>query len=983
VTEALHWFIPARRAVVRIPLNYGALINAWRSELLRCEAALMRWYDLDEEGIDAGLAAIEQWQRTFFDDAGHIVAPRDGEVTLDTPPYHFKPRLWKGPHRVLVESALGPDEPGDRMFEPVETVDPPLSLTAQREVDNQGAPLLMGDVVELPLFKFLAAAGRADFGTYPTYEDVFQFNPTGNYLLGTSLDEGGDVEPLMHDNLTAMRFQTLLGCMMGSFYHPEPVFLNTPRAVIAEIPASLAPTPAPEEPPDPLAELIADVKRVYAIVRVDADNLFKQELTKSEKLQPDWPLVNSTTRSKLRQWAGQRYKSSPAPRAFLYRINKRVEELSAEDDRSVNEEIELALVMDLHLRVIARLSEWMLEVDEMITSDEWKAFEHVPADFRLLEAELASTMSVRPSCGAVCLDEHARLDFCTVIKALGEKLAELEKLQAAKDPDLPSGSGSSAPAVHARGMIYAGTLFGASHRNGYKGPDAWHFYTNGWCRNKQGLPARCLATKEGLSRLPKNQPVTPGSVCSDTTLLLLNFMVRNHGPDANSVWGKGAVGRTMRAREEGRHYVIHDHYEYVPREDIAALAPEVTAEEQLAALAGLIEDTRALRATVHGETSFWSACLAEARALPTWSHISDKVRENLDKYETATLWGCGPPAGLMHFLSKGLKSAGGEAYDALIHRHDALVAGAVEFDRQLTELMGTKEWGIFLKVGTTITKRQTEIAELSEYSGTGFAGYYADNHKRGRRLGRAIWLLDKALKNKISKLEKRLDQPEKLKDQVGGIVDMSDHLGEVNNVSLNGHEWALVRLRSHDAMLAETELPRAGALSAFHPLSGKPFFDSSCHPKGQLYVFEQSSSLSRTTDADGNRHSWMGAAPFHWRKVEGNLFLIEPTGNSVKFYEATRTRSKKLVGITKLADVDQLAALHQSGPVFRPMLIHPTTKPAGQGKRDKRTLAESRMVKNGGLLYESRALPYPTLNEVRGAYAEHSEALQQVKTLVD
>ena len=141
----------------------------------------------------------------------------------------------------------------------------------------------------------------------------------------------------------------------------------------------------------------------------------------------------------------------------------------------------------------------------------------------------------------------------------------------AADGTLPdSGGASEGPRIHARGMVYAGVLYCAGFKRYYEGPEAWHYYSHGWCRSSDDTLPNALLYGEGLDSFSYDFFVTPGSSCSDTALLLTNYVVRNHGEAGKGIWGKSSVGQTMRAASDGTYYEIQSHYDYMTPEDVGA-----------------------------------------------------------------------------------------------------------------------------------------------------------------------------------------------------------------------------------------------------------------------------------------------------------------------------------------------------------------------------------------------------------------------------
>lgn len=791
MNEALLWIVPGRRAVVRATLSYRALILAWRDELARCGAAIRRWYGgIGEADYDDALGEIDDWAAAFFRDGHAVNVPRDGagdadEATVDTRVPHFKARLWKGPLRVLREADGVDVESRESIHDPLVTERPRLVLSERRrEVENPDAPFLMGDVIELPLWKILGLSGREDYGRPPAYDDVFGFNPDGSYLLNTSLTrEGGSAVPL-HDNLVAMRFQLLLGCLLGSFYHGRPVFVSEPRAVVAAV-----------------------------------------------------------------------------------------------DD---------------------------------------------------------------PSCAPVS-------------------------------------------AVHARGMIYAATLFSAAHHGNYKGPEAWHFFTGSWCRRASASPARCLPTRAGLNNLPRDQPVTPGSVCSDTTLLLLNYMIRNHGLTGASRWGKGSVGASMRARGEGTTYAIHGHYQYWSAAEVEAvegLVPSVPRGSRLAKLRAFLDALESVHARYGAPADAWSAVAGAHVSTPDWQTVSRAVRASIEQTRGATAHGWGPPAALLGALYGAMSAKKPVGYESLARLHRGLMRVSEDFIVDLEGLLARGDWPWFADVGPDFfddvalkarkDARRDEVRRCADRPTDG-----ALSHQVRYALSRLFTLL----KKKREAVKKLAEHPEQILDVRGGWADMSAHLRAVNNVSLNGHEWAVVRLREHERLLDSSELPTGGYLAAFHPLSGEPYVGPG-DVDGQCYVFEQGSTLDRVGDTEDTRRSFMGAAPFRWHKVPRNAFVFWYEGGKVFFRERRDGYSKQLLSITRLVDDARLAALHEADPrAFRPLVVHPTTRPFDTSRLSAYERARKRMVGSALRMHASRALPFPTLDESRGGFADHAEVVAQLDAL--
>ena len=236
----LTWIVPGRRAVVKRRTSYWDLVHKWGENLLYYRRKIASWYALNDpaEGppqqsqfllglgaLTAFLHQINPSGEVDFDRTARGSQTGAAGNTLDVRP--MRVRLWKGPLRVLLEQRdcqTAVEETVDQDVR-VRTTrvtynDQPLVLqltSAQRVVYNYPALFLMGDVVEFPLARFLAACGKSDY-------NGITFNPDGSFFLGTSLSANGqpravDAEPFIHDNLVAMRFQHLLGLMRGSLYH--------------------------------------------------------------------------------------------------------------------------------------------------------------------------------------------------------------------------------------------------------------------------------------------------------------------------------------------------------------------------------------------------------------------------------------------------------------------------------------------------------------------------------------------------------------------------------------------------------------------------------------------------------------------------------------------------------------------------------------------------------------------------------------------
>ena len=120
------------------------------------------------------------------------------------------------PHRPPRPPPLPPVDARPPTVTPVTRIDldrgAPLELhvNAQREVTNQDARFHAGDVVEFPLFKLLALAGKSAYAS-------LAFDPDGHFFLCNTVRGEGD-GAVLHENRIAMRFQALASAGRGAFY---------------------------------------------------------------------------------------------------------------------------------------------------------------------------------------------------------------------------------------------------------------------------------------------------------------------------------------------------------------------------------------------------------------------------------------------------------------------------------------------------------------------------------------------------------------------------------------------------------------------------------------------------------------------------------------------------------------------------------------------------------------------------------------------
>lgn len=243
-TDALNWCVPCRRAVVREAVSYNRVVEAWINNLYTNRGRIVTWYMPPASGGESdplpartqarldhaaanrfmnGLLALQRWKDSYFPitdggestDGAEISASPEIGNTIETTGRQFLVRLWKGPLRVLREREA--NRPAARR-----RADPlvPPDLTSNKEVRDAGTEFLMGDIIEFPFHKVLAACGESRF-------NGIEFNPQGSPFLGTTLKEDNDSPPssaTVHDNIMGMRLQLLLNCAMGAFSSLAHVF---------------------------------------------------------------------------------------------------------------------------------------------------------------------------------------------------------------------------------------------------------------------------------------------------------------------------------------------------------------------------------------------------------------------------------------------------------------------------------------------------------------------------------------------------------------------------------------------------------------------------------------------------------------------------------------------------------------------------------------------------------------------------------------
>lgn len=530
---------------------------------------------------------------------------------------------------------------------------------------------------------------------------------------------------------------------------------------------------------------------------------------------------------------------------------------------------------------------------------------------------------------------------------------------------------SGAHTVYCRGFIYAGSLGRPTANNMKKAPKHWAVRNNGWCvaKPKQDNLSQYLPTKSGLAGLADGFVVTPGSTCSPTTLFLSNFMTRK----TDGYYGAGSVGSTMDPKKQEKRKkskkkkakgpaAIESDFDFSEPEEVGALVPKESEEEKRQELKDLIEAIKKVLALIQGEESYMRQALSEAEAWPEWeADVPASVRKLITRYVDT-------PKRLMDNVNRRLKRKRSDGELAALERFHALLASGAkdDFGGELNGLVGSEEWGAFASVHPKAGRFTRHVKAVNEIGCKGAGCRYKHAHADIQRL-RSL------LSQKLKRLEKmeRSGKP-LIGSRRQAVKDLSDDLTDVNVISYSGHEIAFVRLYSHDKLLESQELPRGGHMAAYHPLDGTPFFDQTCVPEGQFYLFESTGSLP-WWPGEHSRKAF-GAGPFRWGRIDGNNFAIrvQARGGSERVYfgrAEAGPRSKHLDGLIRLKDrakpAASLANLHVQDPVaFRPILIEPL-RGAGYDVKS----ATSRLMVNGLEIYAARAVPFPTLREVDDAFA--------------
>ncbi len=511
--------------------------------------------------------------------------------------------------------------------------------------------------------------------------------------------------------------------------------------------------------------------------------------------------------------------------------------------------------------------------------------------------------------------------------------------------------------VYARGFMYAGTLAGP-HVRTRPGPEHWRLVNYHWGATRGGDIARSLPTKSALADLGDNLPVTPGMTCSPATLTLSYFMMRHW--NEGSFGRGGSVGKTMLHE---RQAAIQDTYEMWRPEDVAELVPQVPEPELREKLNTLIDNVRSVYEQLTRDSGFLRSVYDDAQTWPGWEdNLPRATRTRLQRE-------VGSPVGTINHIRSRFRGrrVSDEEKTMLERYHAELVAGIHQFRADLDELLESEEWQAFVDIGPDFSRPAVAgyVQEVREVSCPGGRCRYRHAHRQ-------LESLRGQLRRKLRRLEQRRDNRRPLSSgSRSREIDFTPHLTDVNTISMHGHEIAVVCLYPHDNLLTQDALPSAGFVAAYHPLTGQPFLDDTCVAGGQYYLFESTGTLKRCTSRDRG-YSLFGCRPFRWARIERNKFTVrvQERGDNVHVWvsEAGRRRTKRLQGIIKLngggRGTEQLAQTLDADPqAMRPMLVHPVG-----GAADVAT-AKRRLIANGMMLYHARAVPFPSLAEVRDAFA--------------
>jgi hypothetical protein len=187
--------------------------------------------------------------------------------------------------------------------------------------------------------------------------------------------------------------------------------------------------------------------------------------------------------------------------------------------------------------------------------------------------------------------------------------------------------------------------------------------------------------------------------------------------------------------------------------------------------------------------------------------------------------------------------------------------------------------------------------------------------------------------------------------------------------SYTDHEFCAAQLFPHAKLMEEAEKPFAGRLAAYHPFSGDAF---EATDTGRLYWFESAGSMKRArsglrirTSADADptevrgQATTFGCSPFRFEAVEDDSLAPVIAGAELHM----RGGDRRVAGHFRVRNA-QLRARHvAAGP--RPPIVICNGSGAPLGPR-----ARAPGSSHPEDLYAERAIPSPTMDELRGRGAQ-------------
>ena len=527
--------------------------------------------------------------------------------------------------------------------------------------------------------------------------------------------------------------------------------------------------------------------------------------------------------------------------------------------------------------------------------------------------------------------------------------------------------------VWARGMIYAGTL-AYKPKKTKATVENYHW---GAERKASDVP-QCVTAKSGIDNLSTTHPVTPGWTCSPATLMLTNFMMLIGEGQKR---GGGSVRKTMTKKK----------YEGAP---IRSLYESTTPEQLLEDSREQIDRVRTRIETLQkeiseivpllaGEQALSAVALAQAATSARWgTDVPEKTRKLLERRAKN-------PQAFYDTLRKRLKQrrVTEEEAAALEALRIDLIDRGVSVRERIETLVASEAWKA-IPIKPNVIRVRNRLPVRSELE--------REQARDSRRVPRLIF--HEAVKTQL--LDKRKALAKTADGPLAGLkaiaVDLSDVCSEFSVVSLDGHEWALVRVKPAEKLLEAGSLPRVGFITAYDPLSGEPaYIGPTEQERGQLHVFEATGSLRRWTH-DGTTYNTYGAKPFKWVPLDANLVAIGPRNEGGLFIRQ-KVRYRKKEGSVHRDDsagtgswkkflhiwsftAEGLARIEQeyaSRTSWEPLVITPTRKDEGA------KACTTRITKNFELFYRERAVPFPTIAETEGGFVSHDEMKRAMKRMAD